>query len=94
MPALLRMAGESAVDRDAVQKMSKTVEEALATAEAASYRIDALLGPEAEPEAGSQTLEPDEPGIEANEPPTERIEPGEPAIEPPAVSADDSDSQR
>jgi hypothetical protein len=33
--------------------MSKTIEEALATAEAAGYRIDALLGPEAAQEADS-----------------------------------------
>ncbi len=44
MPSLLRLAGESAPSRAVVEQMSKTVEEALETAEAAGYRIDALLG--------------------------------------------------
>jgi glycosidase len=44
MPALLRLAGEAAPSRKAVERMSRTVAEALATAEAAGYRIDALLG--------------------------------------------------
>jgi hypothetical protein len=44
MPSLLRLAGETAPSRAAVEQMSKTVEEALETAEAAGYRIDALLG--------------------------------------------------
>jgi glycosidase len=44
MPALLRLAGETAPSRAAVEQMSKTVEEALEKAEAAGYRIDALLG--------------------------------------------------
>ena len=44
MPSLLRLAGESAPSRAAVEDLSKTVEEALATAEATGYRIDTLLG--------------------------------------------------
>jgi hypothetical protein len=44
MPSLLRLAGETAPSRAVVEQMSKTVEEALKTAEAADYRIDALLG--------------------------------------------------
>jgi hypothetical protein len=44
MPSLLRLAGETAPSRAVVEQMSKTVEEALQTAEAADYRIDALLG--------------------------------------------------
>jgi glycosidase len=43
MPSLLRLAGETAPSRAVVEQMSKTVEEALQTAEAADYRIDALL---------------------------------------------------
>ena len=43
MPALLRLAGEPSLDRSTIAEMSKIVEEALATAEAAGYRIDALL---------------------------------------------------
>jgi hypothetical protein len=67
MPSLLRLAGESAPSRAAVEELSKTVAEALATAEAASYRIDTLLGSaaasgveEAEalsPEDGAHTIE-------------------------------------
>jgi hypothetical protein len=45
MPALLRLAGEPALDRAALGEMGKFVDEALATAEAAGYRIDALLEP-------------------------------------------------
>jgi hypothetical protein len=44
MPSLLRLAGEPSPSRAAVAEMSKTVEEALATAEAAGYRVDLLLG--------------------------------------------------
>ena len=44
MPSLLRLAGEKAPSRADVEELSKTVEEALATAEAARYRIDVLLG--------------------------------------------------
>jgi len=44
MPALIRLGGEAAPSRAAVHTMSKNVEEALATAEAAGYRIDVLLG--------------------------------------------------
>ncbi|MGD0730001.1 MAG: alpha-amylase family glycosyl hydrolase [Terracidiphilus sp.] len=50
MPSLLRLAGETKFDRKAAEEMSRTVEEALATAEAADYRIDALLGVSIEPE--------------------------------------------
>jgi hypothetical protein len=47
MPSLLRLAGETApsqvaANRAAVRKMSRTIEEALATAEAAGYRVDLL----------------------------------------------------
>jgi hypothetical protein len=44
MPSLLRVAAEPAPSRAAVEELSKTVEEALASAETAGYRIDALLG--------------------------------------------------
>jgi hypothetical protein len=43
MPSLLRLAGETVPNRAAVDKMSRTVEGALATAEAAHYRIGAML---------------------------------------------------
>jgi glycosidase len=44
MPSLLRLAGESAPSRSAVEELSKTVAAALASTEAAGYRIDVLLG--------------------------------------------------
>jgi glycosidase len=50
MPSLLRLAGEAAPSRDAIAKLSQTVDEALATAEAAEYRIDEFLGSAAVPE--------------------------------------------
>jgi hypothetical protein len=46
MPALLRLAGEDAPGRAAAEKMRKTVEEALATAAAANYRLGVLLNRE------------------------------------------------
>jgi glycosidase len=61
MPSLLGLAGEAAPSRAAAAEMSKTIEEALATAEAAGYRIDILLGGEAEavetPESESEAVE-------------------------------------
>jgi hypothetical protein len=67
MPSLLRLAGETIPSRDAVKALSKTVEEALASAESANYRIDELLGSaiapvteepdEVAPEAGSNTID-------------------------------------
>jgi glycosidase len=50
LPSLLRLAGESAPSRGAVQAMSRSIEDALAAAEAAGYRVDLLLSPAA-PEA-------------------------------------------
>jgi len=44
MPSLLRLAGEPALDRKAIIQMGNCVDEALASAEAAGYRIDTLLG--------------------------------------------------
>jgi hypothetical protein len=54
MPELLRIAGGAQVDRvdrSSLAEMEKTIAEALATAEAAGYRIDALLGTEKAEEA-------------------------------------------
>jgi hypothetical protein len=75
MPSLLRLAGQTAPSRAAVEEMSRTIEEALATAEAAGYRIDALLSPAvgaeagsvAAPEAEGETIEPEEPQVELNQ---------------------------
>ena len=47
MPSLLRLAAQTAPSRSAVQRIGKTVEEALAAAEAAGYRVDLLLAPPA-----------------------------------------------
>jgi glycosidase len=58
MPALLRLAGEPAPSRAAVEQLSKTVATTLSSAEAASYRVDTLLGPL----AASETAEIDETG--------------------------------
>jgi hypothetical protein len=55
MPSLIQVAGQTTPNRAAIEEMSKTIEEALATAEAAGYRIDALLGPEAAQEADSDS---------------------------------------
>ncbi|MDR3772938.1 MAG: alpha-amylase family glycosyl hydrolase [Terracidiphilus sp.] len=67
MPALLRLAGEPVLDRSAIAEMGRFVDEALASAEAAGYRIDALLGPSEqpavdEPEAEVQPVKQDEEG--------------------------------
>ena len=86
LPSLLQLAGEPAPQRAAVEELSRTVSEALATAEAASYRMDALLGkeltpddatPAAEAEAGATeqgTVDAEAPGPEelpTEPPPTE-----------------------
>jgi hypothetical protein len=54
MPSLLRLAGEAAPSRAAAAEISRTVENALAIAASAGFRVDALLG-----EAGSETSNPD-----------------------------------
>ena len=45
MPSLLRLAGKAAPGRMAVEAISRTIKDALKTAEAAGYRVDLLLGP-------------------------------------------------
>ena len=44
MPALLKAAGQASPDRTAVTAISRDIQNALATAEAAGYRVDKLLG--------------------------------------------------
>ena len=71
MPSLLRIAGELAPAREAVAELSKTVEEALATAESSGYRVDTLLGAaaaESAPEDESQPREQEEPQAKKPEP--------------------------
>jgi hypothetical protein len=84
MPSLLRLGCEAAPSRAAVEEMSKTVEEALATAEASGYRIDALFGQETAPDEGEEAgaeVESEAPGPE--QPQTEEPEAQEPVIESP-----------
>jgi hypothetical protein len=61
MPSLLRLAGESAPSRAAVEKVSRTIEDALVTAEAAGYRVDLLLGPTTPEDSGAETVHKVEP---------------------------------
>lgn len=73
MPSLLKLAGEPALGPDDCAELNETVDEALATAEEAGYRIDRLLGtiePEAEEEPAEvgDMVEPEvEPGMEGRE---------------------------
>jgi hypothetical protein len=69
MPSLLRLAGESAPsriasNRAAVQAMSQSIEEALATADAAGYRVDLLLAPATAETAGEEPASEIEPATE------------------------------
>jgi len=57
MPSLLRVAGQSAPKRTELAAMSRIVEEALATAEQAGFRVDLLLNPAEEPEEETDALE-------------------------------------
>ena len=58
MPSLLNLAGEDAPSRDAVKELSNTVKAALASAEAAGYRIDSLVGELLSPVAAASADEP------------------------------------
>jgi hypothetical protein len=81
MPSLLRIAGETAPSRTAVEETSRTVEEALATAEAAGYRIDALSGQSVSTEDVPLGIDLTEPGIGSTEALTEIGESQESAME-------------
>ena len=61
MPALLRLAGEPTLNRAAILRIGEIVEEALASAEAAGYRIDILLDPPAQTAAPEDSSQPSEP---------------------------------
>jgi hypothetical protein len=56
MPALLHLAGEPAPSHAAIDEISHAVSSALTTAEAAGYRVDALLNtaPDASPEVSAE----------------------------------------
>ncbi len=78
MPSLLRLAGEStpsriASNRAAVQAMSQSIEEALATADAAGYRVDLLLAPATAEAAGGEPASEIEPPAEPAADPDSRL---------------------
>jgi glycosidase len=75
MPALLRLAGEAAPSRAAVEDLSKTVANALHSAEAADYRINTLLGPLAVANGGETADTAESPAPESG--------PGEPTASAP-----------
>jgi glycosidase len=81
MPSLLRIAGETAPSRVVVEEVGRTVQEALDTAEAARYRIDALSGQSFSPESELLDLDPVEPAIEPIPPSIAKPEPLEPGLE-------------
>jgi glycosidase len=54
IPSLLRLAGEAIPSRTEAEELSRTVKEALATAEAANYRVATMLGAVAEPANGEE----------------------------------------
>ncbi|HEY1902555.1 MAG TPA: alpha-amylase family glycosyl hydrolase [Terracidiphilus sp.] len=62
MPKLLRLAGEPVLDRAAIGRMGRMVDEALASAEEAGYRIDVLRGTLVKEVDADETA--DEPGAE------------------------------
>src|ERR1039458_10025044 len=57
MPALVRLGAEASPTRQALAEISSTIDEALATAAAAGYRVDFLLGPVADAEAGEPLVD-------------------------------------
>ncbi len=97
LPRLLRLADEAAPSRAAAAAIAKTVEEALAAAEAAGYRVDLLQrasGAEASGEAPASGAEPEaEPSIEAETAAEEQlslrepVKPSGPDAGPPAKPA-------
>jgi glycosidase len=100
MPSLLRLAGESTTgrvtsNRTAVRAMRQNLDEALAIAEAASYRVDPLLAqaaveaageePAAEAETAVEPAAESEIAAEVHPLSIEALEPAEPEIEAAAV---------
>jgi glycosidase len=77
MPSLLRLAGETAPSHAAAEQLSRTVEEALATADAAEYRVDALLDAQGNepsaPEDDSEASEPEPVQVVEAEPSTPHV---------------------
>jgi glycosidase len=86
MPSLLRLAGEASPSRTDVEEMSKTIGEALASAESADYRVDMLLGPSLAEGEGEEIATEEGEGSVQEEEAAETVEatPAEPEIESPA----------
>ena len=57
MPSLLKMAGSPALDRLAIKEIGKKVDQALASAETAGYRVDVLLGLPDQEEEAAETVD-------------------------------------
>jgi glycosidase len=68
LPALLRLAGEteSAPRRAVIEQMSGSIEEALATAESAGYRVDLLYGPAVTEAVGEEPASVEDPSSSAD----------------------------
>ncbi|MGA2276237.1 MAG: alpha-amylase family glycosyl hydrolase [Terracidiphilus sp.] len=88
MPSLLRMAGEAAPSRAAIQAMAQAIQEALAAAEALHYRVDLLISPDVGELPSQETPPPaDEPSALDEEP-----QPMDAAIEcPEGIAVDPAD---
>jgi glycosidase len=84
LPSLLHLAGEAAPSRAAVAELSKTIEDALAAAESAGYRVDKLLGSAAIPEQSEEAESP-APVVESKTVEKGTAQPGKP--EPPKPPA-------
>jgi hypothetical protein len=92
MPSLLCLAGEAKLDRKAISRIGTLVDEALASAEAAGYRIDRLLGTPAEEGASSVGTEQAEKDLLDAEPDARKVEnvaPSRPSAEPGAHVEED-----
>jgi hypothetical protein len=89
MPSLLRLAAEPVPSRSAVETMSKSIDEALAAARSAGYRLDEMLAPPSAPLAVQEppTDPAPEPTVESEpEPEPEPEASAESEIEPDADS--------
>jgi glycosidase len=85
MPALLRLAGEPSPRRADVEQMSKTIQEALESAESAGYRVDLLLGPALAEEEAEEAASEEAEGVVVEDESAETAEgkTAEPEIESP-----------
>ncbi len=79
MPSLLRLAGESVLDRAAIVQMGNFVDEALASAEAAGYRIDRLLGLSNDAAGGDALEEAEAEAVAPDGPDGREVKPEEPS---------------